>query len=95
MSADVCEGLDAVPGQAGQQMRSGIIAPTVPASRVHTICRCNSLAQGSGPDKVEAALQPFPGIGLNLRRRSAPSREHSLRMRRARGAPLDRPRRDR
>ena len=44
-------------------MRSGIIAPTVPASRVHTICRCNSLAQGSGPDKVEAALQPFPGIG--------------------------------
>lgn len=45
-------------------MRSGIIAPTVPASRVHTICRCNSLAQGSGPDKVEAALQAIsPGIG--------------------------------
>jgi hypothetical protein len=62
VSADVCEGLDAVPGQAGQQMRSGIIAPTVPASRVHTICKRNEPSSGVGSRQGRScAASCFPG----------------------------------
>ena len=60
----------AVPCQPGQaQARSGIIAPTVPASRVHTICRCNIVAQ----DRVD------PGKGERARRSGLGRVQTSLR----------------
>ena len=48
------------PGHAEQQMRSGIMAPTMPASRVQIICRCNSLpdlvCSEQAPSGLAAAL---------------------------------------
>ena len=41
-------------------MRSGIIAPTEPASRVQTICRCKSYGNGGGSGKTR--LRPDRGM---------------------------------
>ena len=39
--------------QRGQQRRSGIMAPTMPASRVQIICRCNRVTHFADPDQSE------------------------------------------
>ena len=44
------------PGHAEQQMRSGIMAPTMPASRVQIICRCNSLPDLVGSEQAPSGL---------------------------------------
>ena len=42
--------------QRGQQRRSGIMAPTMPASRVQIICRCNSLPDLVGSEQAPSDL---------------------------------------
>jgi hypothetical protein len=49
-------GPETVPAQREQQMRSGIMAPTMPASRVQIICRCNSLAHEDVPNNGHVGL---------------------------------------
>jgi hypothetical protein len=43
-------------------MRSGIIAATVPSSRVQIICRCNSLTRDAGTNKAERGQRSGPAL---------------------------------